>query len=119
LATAVWVSQQLPPEATLIAFGLTNTMQHYTAISTHELFTLDEADLGQLLAESASLYLLIDPDNIQSQWQGKSPALNVRWLETHTALREIGRSQPFVLFEAIPKQATEAGNNLLLPAIGD
>jgi hypothetical protein len=58
-------------------------------------------------------------DNIQSQWQGKSPALNVRWLETHTALREIGRSQPFVLFEAIPKQATEAGNNLLLPAIGD
>jgi hypothetical protein len=119
LATAVWASQQLPPDATLIAFGLTNTMQHYTDISTHELFTLNEADLRQLSAERVGLYLLIDPENIQSQWQGKSPALNVRWLETHTDLQEIGRSAPFVLYQALPKQTTEADSNLFLPTIGD
>jgi hypothetical protein len=101
LTTASWVSQQLPPEATLIAFGLTNTMQHYTDIPTYELFVLDEAHLRQLAGESTALYLLIDPENVQSQWQGKSPDLNMAWLEAHTELEEIGRSAPYVLYHPI------------------
>jgi 4-amino-4-deoxy-L-arabinose transferase-like glycosyltransferase len=119
LATATWVSQQLPPESTLIAFGLTNMMQHYTDIPTYELYVLDEANLRQLSGESTGLYLLIDPENVHSQWEDKSPGLNVEWLEAHTELREIGRSHPYVLYQATPQQAAETNNNLFLPAIGD
>jgi hypothetical protein len=43
----------------------------------------------------------------------------VRWLEAHTELREIGRSHPYVLYQATPQQAAETNNNLFLPAIGD
>jgi hypothetical protein len=35
---ALEIGQQLPPEATLLAFGLTATVDHYTDLDTRELF---------------------------------------------------------------------------------
>jgi hypothetical protein len=96
------IGQQLPPDAALLAFGLTATVQHYTTLDTRELFSLTEEDLQAIVAEEAAVYLLINPDNAQTQWAGRSPGENFAWLQTHTHLTPIARYGPFVLYRVEP-----------------
>lgn len=107
---ALSVGRQLPPDATLLAFGLTSTVQHYTEVDTRELFSLTAQQVREIVAgEPAAatgspppVYLLVDPDNIRTQWVGKSPALHLAWLKTHTDLVPIARYDPFVLYRVDP-----------------
>lgn len=94
--------RQIPATATLLAFGLTATMQHYTAIDTRELFSLTEQDLQEIMTGETAVYLLINPDNIQTQWAGKSPAQNLAWLQTHTRLTPLAQYDDFVLYQVAP-----------------
>lgn len=97
--TAVAMAADLPPDATLIAFDLTATMQHYTAVDTREIFSLTEADLAHIVETETAVYLLLNPDNIQSQWAGKSPEQNYTWLQTHTKLTPTATYGSLVLYE--------------------
>jgi hypothetical protein len=101
---AAQVEQTLSPEATLITFGLTLTLQHYTQLHTLELFYLDEPALKRLTESSTPLYLLLDLPSIERQWPGKKPQINYQWLKEHTALSEIGSFPPYVLFQIVPLQ---------------
>jgi 4-amino-4-deoxy-L-arabinose transferase-like glycosyltransferase len=101
---AARVEQTLSPQATLITFGLTLTLQHYTHLHTLELFYLDEAALKRLTESSTPLYLLLDLPSIERQWQGKKPQTNYQWLKEHTALSEIGSFPPYILFQITPVQ---------------
>jgi 4-amino-4-deoxy-L-arabinose transferase-like glycosyltransferase len=100
------IGQQLPPDATLLAFGLTATVQHYTALDTRELFSLTESDLQAIVAEypaeETSVYLLVDPDTVQTQWADRSPGDNFAWLQTHTRLTAVAHYGPFVLYRVEP-----------------
>ena len=98
---ALSVSQQLPPEATLLAFGLTATVQHYTTLDVRELFSLTEPELAEVVA-GADVYLLINPENVQTQWVGKSPAQHVAWLQAHSHLVPIAHYDAFVLYRVAP-----------------
>ncbi len=82
----------------VITFGLTLTMEHRTALDVEEIYLLDEATLADLLATQLPTYLVLDLENIASQWIGKSPQLNYQWLQENTTLREIGRHPPYTLF---------------------
>jgi hypothetical protein len=93
------VEHTLPSEATLITFGLTLTLQHYTQLNTLELFYLDEASLKTLTESPTPLYLLLDLPGIETQWQGKTPQINYQWLKENTTLSEIGAFPPYVLFQ--------------------
>jgi hypothetical protein len=110
---ALDVGRQVPPEATLIAFGLTATVQHYTPVDTREFFFLTQQDLWKMVGVSTGsahgasdgsqgVYLLIDPDNVQTQWAGKSPAHNFAWLRQHTRLVFIARYDAYVLYQVVP-----------------
>lgn len=99
LATAEAVAGQLPPDATLLVFEITLTMDHYTAVPVIELFAQDEADLAALVNMAESLYLLLNVDNVTTQWVGKSPYLNYHWLRENRGLVEIGRYEPYTLFQ--------------------
>lgn len=98
-AVARQVELTLPPQATLITFGLTLTFQHYTRLNTLELFHLDEAALDRLLQSHAPLYLLLDVGNIETQWRDKLPRHNYRWLVEHSMLVQAGRFPPYTLFK--------------------
>lgn len=100
--TAVTIATILPPDASLIAFDLRATMQHYTAVETHEIFTLAETDLAQMVAEQTAVYLLLDPHTVHRQWAGKSPERNFTWLETHTTLTPIATYGSLVLYQVSP-----------------
>lgn len=92
------VEQSLPPQATVLAFGLTLTLQHYTQLNTLELFHQTEHSLDTLTASDTPLYLLLDLDNIQHQWPGKIPDVNYGWLESNAVLTKIGEFPPYTLF---------------------
>jgi hypothetical protein len=96
---AAQVEQMLPPQATLITFGLTLTMQHYTGLKTLELFFLDEISLKTLSDSSDSLYLLLDLPGIETQWRGKTPQLNYQWLKENRILIKIADFPPYTLFK--------------------
>lgn len=99
---ALDVAQRLPPEATLLAFGLTATAEHYTMLDTRELFSLTEHELHEIVQEETAVYLLINPNNVQTQWAGKSPAQHFAWLQIHTGLTPIARYGDFVLYQIAP-----------------
>jgi 4-amino-4-deoxy-L-arabinose transferase-like glycosyltransferase len=94
IAAAQWVAEQVPAKARVITFGITLTMEHRTTLDVKEIFLLEEATLTTQLPA----YLFLDLENIESQWQGKSPQLNYLWLRENTAMREIGRFPPYTLF---------------------
>ncbi|MCL4295342.1 MAG: phospholipid carrier-dependent glycosyltransferase [Anaerolineae bacterium] len=93
------VEQALPQEASLITFGLTLTVQHYTRLKVLELFFLDQTSLKTLAGSSDPLYLLLDLPGIETQWRGKTPQLNYQWLKENRKLIKIGEFPPYTLFK--------------------
>jgi hypothetical protein len=92
------VDETLPPQATVLTFGLTLTLQQYTHLDTRELFYLDNHALEAMTA-AEPLYLLVNPDNLNRQWQGLRPQANFLWLQKNTRLEELGRFPPYTLFK--------------------
>ncbi|MBE7553537.1 MAG: hypothetical protein HS126_20900 [Anaerolineales bacterium] len=93
------VEQTLPPEASLITFGLTLTVQHYTRLNALEFFFLDQTSLKTLAESSDALYLLLDLPGIETQWRGKTPQINYQWLKENRNLIKIGEFPPYTLFK--------------------
>jgi len=98
------VNQILPPNATLLTFGLTLTMQHYHPNHpTLDLYFYNEAYLTELLNhETQPLYLLLDISNIETQWQSKPLAQSYHWLQRKTHLTPIATYPPYTLFQVTP-----------------
>jgi len=92
------VAQAVPPEATLLTFGLTLAVGHYTPLHTQELFFLDASSLDALTELRSPLYLLLDVGSVDSQWRGRPPEVNYRWLRDHTTLTQIRDFPPYTLF---------------------
>lgn len=92
------IDRLVPPDGTLIAFGLTSTARQYTDLRVIELYYLDEAALNAETQSGEPHYLLIDVASIESQWRAKSPGSNYRWLRSHTVLTPIGSFPPYSLF---------------------
>jgi hypothetical protein len=104
IAAAHWVEESVPPDATVITFGVTLTMQHRTALDVSEIYHLNPASLDELVETRPSLYLFLDLDNINSQWQDLSPQQNYRWLQDNHHLTEVDHFPPYTLFQvsAVP-----------------
>ncbi len=93
------VEQQLPPDATLITFGLTLTARHYTHLDVIELFDQTADSLDTLARHRSPTFLLIDMANIEQQWRGREPDVNVRWLRDHTTLMPVAVYLSYTLFQ--------------------
>jgi 4-amino-4-deoxy-L-arabinose transferase-like glycosyltransferase len=107
IAAAHWTEAQLPPDAMVITFSLTLTLENRTGLDVEEIYHLDEAELAQLVEERPALYLLLDLDNVASQWVGLSPADNLAWLRQNTRLVELDTWPPFTLFRIdLPDRST-------------
>lgn len=98
LATVRWVETRIEPEARLLTFGLTLTAQTYTAIDVTDIFSLSSREIDALHAEARPLYLLLDVDNIEAQWRGRSPERNYRHLREGPGLAPIGKYGVYTLF---------------------
>ncbi|RIK43560.1 MAG: hypothetical protein DCC55_05270 [Chloroflexi bacterium] len=91
------VANLVPEDATLLAFGLTLTLQHYTERDVVELYNLHGETLDAATA-SAPVYLLLDLENVAQQWRDRPPALHYEWLRTHRTLTPVADFPPYSLF---------------------
>ncbi len=98
LALVDWTRAQLPAGGTLITFGATLTLQHYTDYDVRELFYLAAPDLDAIVQQRRPVYLLLDVGNIESQWQGLRPQQDYYYLMQHPGLEIVGRRAPYTLF---------------------
>jgi 4-amino-4-deoxy-L-arabinose transferase-like glycosyltransferase len=101
LQTVAWVEGRTPASARLLTFGVTLTFQHYSHLETLELYSLTPADLEVLVADDRPTFLLLDVANIESQWSGRSPETNFRWLREGPGLVEVGVQRSFTLFRVV------------------
>lgn len=83
------VIQNVPSDARLLTFNLTSTFRHYTPLETLELYDHTPATLAPLLTEPRPFYLLVDPDNIETQWRAEPLGQTYLWLRETIGLEEI------------------------------
>ena len=100
LAAARWVEAQLPPGATVITFGLTDTLRHYTGLRVFELYNETPVTLHGLVCGGETVFVYVYAEAIEAQWIGLSPEINWRWLQANGNLEEMGRSDGYALFAA-------------------
>ena len=98
-AIVAQVEQSVPPDATLITFGLTLTARQYTRLNVVELFDQDSASLDALTRSESAIYLLLDPGNVESQWRGRKPDVLYQWLKQHAAVIPIDSFATYELFQ--------------------
>jgi hypothetical protein len=97
-AIVQWASAQLPGDATVLCFGMTATMVHFTPFQVIEIADETPDSVTKIARDGRAVYLLIDQDNIESQWTGLAPQLNVRALRNQFALRLLGTRDDYVLY---------------------
>ncbi len=108
LATVHWVESQLPPEARLLTFNLTLTVQHYSRVPTLDLSEIDPSTISGLLAGRAPVFVLVDLTSIETQWADRSPFTNYVWLRDGPGLTPIGTSRQYTLFKVGSMKGAQA-----------
>ncbi len=98
LTAVQWAATRIPPGSTVLSFGLSLTLEHYTQLRVVDLYAQSPASVQALICSSPETYLLVDPANLESQWTGKSPEVNFRWLKEAARLFEIGSLDPWMLY---------------------
>ncbi len=98
LARLRWVESQAGDGAGLLTFNDTLTFQQYSDLDTYELYYQTPADMEALLAAGQPFYLLIDVNNVETQWLGRSPSDNYHWLQEVPGLTELGSRDNFTFF---------------------
>jgi hypothetical protein len=73
-------------------------LQHYGQHEALDLFDLQPDELPALLGDGRPTYVLLDVDNVEDQWRGRSPALNYAWLRDSRGLEPLGQQAGLSLF---------------------
>jgi 4-amino-4-deoxy-L-arabinose transferase-like glycosyltransferase len=98
LALVDWVRTRLPAGSTLITFGATLTLQHYTDADVRELYYLEPPDLDAIVRRGQPTYLLLDVDGTERQWVGLRPQRDYHYLQAQPGLEVVGQRAPYTLF---------------------
>ncbi len=96
------IAGHIPEPATLLTMGLTEYFKFYTSLRVAELYQQNAESLGELLCRSDGVYLAVDASNIQTQWAGRAPDHNLRWLRQHATLVELSHHGTFTLYHLKP-----------------
>lgn len=103
MATVRWVREQVEPGTQLYTFAITLAFEQYSNLEVYDLYGLDPAQIAALLEEvgsgpSQAAYLLVDVENVETQWAQHAPGRNYRWLEEEVGLMQIGEHRRYTLF---------------------
>lgn len=93
-----YLQSQVPAGSTVVTFGLSISVAHYTRLAVVDLFEQSPQSLRPTVCGNPSVYLYVDRPSIESQWVGRTPALNVHWLEHDVGLRQIGMKNGWWLY---------------------
>lgn len=95
---AIWVKSRIPADADLLAEAPTLDLEYYGAVSTHELFSAKDAEIDALVSKGGRLFLLVDVDELKTQWVGLAPEQRFQQLRRSPGLTVVATHPPFTLF---------------------
>lgn len=98
LSTVHWVEAQVESEARLFTFGITLALEHYGDVEVYDVFLLTPEQMQALLQDDRPSYLLLDVENVETQWAGRAPSQNYHWLRQEVGLTPLGQREPYSLF---------------------
>lgn len=99
LGYASYVEKMTSPGSTVITFGATLTLDHYTDVKSVDLYAQSPATLHALMdSASQPVYVFVQMENLETQWVGRAPFMNYLWLRESFILREIGTYADWVLY---------------------
>jgi hypothetical protein len=93
-----YLQSQVPASSTVVTFGLSISVAHYTQLAVVDLFEQSPQSLRPTVCGNPSVYLYVDRRSIESQWTGRTPELNFHWLEQEVGLRQIGMKNAWILY---------------------
>ena len=93
-----WVEALVEGDARLITFWYTATFRFESGIETIELFDLDLRFIRATLDDLRPTYLLVNSNNIENQWRGRSPAAGYEALRRDPGLELIAGHDGLSLF---------------------
>jgi hypothetical protein len=96
-AIVSWVGAQVPPDATVMTFGMTATLQHFTPFHVFELAEESPASVVQIAREEKDVFVLLDVQNVEFQWTGLAPQVNYQAVRDHFSVQIIGTRDNYTL----------------------
>jgi 4-amino-4-deoxy-L-arabinose transferase-like glycosyltransferase len=93
-----WVDARVPRGATILTFGETTTLEHFTPFRVVEIASESPDSVEQIAQNAKDVFVLLNVENVESQWQGLAPQLNFRALDDRFVLAPIASSGAYVLY---------------------
>jgi len=84
-----WVEDLIEDDSCLITFWYTATFRFESGLETIELFDLDPRTIQKTMEGRRPTYLLVNKNNIENQWRGRSPAASYEALQRDPGLELI------------------------------
>ncbi|MBI3914977.1 MAG: oligosaccharide flippase family protein [Chloroflexi bacterium] len=97
-AIARWAIHKLPPHATVITFGITQTLKHFTAFDVIELYDETPESVCAIAETRDDVFVLVNPANLETQWRGFAPQINFDALRARGRFEPIAQSGAYTLF---------------------
>ncbi|HEX9077666.1 MAG TPA: hypothetical protein VF932_17910 [Anaerolineae bacterium] len=97
-AIVSWARTQLPANATVMSFGMTATLQHFTPFRVLEMAEESPTFVEQIARKEKDVFILIDVQNVEFQWTGLAPQVNLQTLRDHFDVQIIGTRDDYTLF---------------------
>jgi 4-amino-4-deoxy-L-arabinose transferase-like glycosyltransferase len=101
-----YLKGRVAPDSIVVSFELSISLQHYTNFAVVDLYDQSPATLRTAVCKGSPAFLYVEPDKLNSQWVGKSPAQNFHWLQQAVGLQEQGRWAGWTLYRVQSCNAT-------------
>ena len=95
---AAWVMARVPTNATVITFGITDTLAYFTPLNVVEIFNQTPAAVKEIAQERTNVFLCLDTSNIETQWSGLAPQTNFHLLHDQFNLRLVDSQSNYSLY---------------------
>jgi 4-amino-4-deoxy-L-arabinose transferase-like glycosyltransferase len=97
-----YVRSHVPPTASVVTFGLSISLAHYSNYTVIDLFMQSPQSLRAQICGERTAYLIVDEENLDTQWMGHSPATNFYWLKESMGLTAVGSEGAWTLYRIRP-----------------
>ncbi len=93
-----WLDTRVPADASILTFGETATLEHFTPYRIVEMWSETPASVQAIARQGKDIFVLLDVDNVESQWQGLAPQVNFQALRDHFHLQTVASRGAYVLY---------------------
>ena len=81
-----------------MTFGETATFEHFTSFRVVEMASETPDSVERIARAGKDTFIMLNVENVESQWQGLAPQVNLQALQDHFVVRTIATRGAYVLY---------------------